>query len=279
MSTLKSSAATSGLAPSAAESADEEESLCAHACRSLRCAISATATGIIDSGISALQGLRGKVGGAENADKDRGGDKPGSRTGRSGGRPDAQAEAKEEAPRPRRRLRALLVYLSLVLAGGMGGGALAYHLLEELLARRAAENLHMKGEMAKHAKSIVIAEKKFEEAKAKLIEAEKKLETFSVVETEKKVAEAQAGRIEAEKKLEASLAESARIAAERQIRLGEAVRLLERIIASERAVKSHPPGNRGGASGASLPLKTGNCTLDSGMKAESLKQCIKDFNG
>ena len=284
MSTSQPSAAPLArprVAPSADESPVAEESLCAHAWRSLRSTVSAAATAVLDAGIAVLQRLRKQVGGAQNAGRDDGEDRPRSRTDRPGGRRDAPVEAEAEASQPRRRLRAFLVYLGVLLAGGMGGGALAYNLLEELLARKTAESLRMKATIAKHPKSIVTAEKKLAEAQAKLIEAEKKLEVSSIAETEKKLEEAQAKRVEAEKKLETSLAEYTKTAAEKQKRLDEAVKLLETIIAAERAGKAHTPGNRGSSSSAGSkapPLKTGNCTLDSGKKADALKDCIKDFN-
>lgn len=255
--------------------------MCAHAGRSLRATVSAAVTGVLDAGIAVLQRLRKQVGGAQNADRGDGEDRSRSRMDRPGGRRDAPAEAEAEAPKPRRRLRALLIYLGVLLAGGMGGGALAYNLLEELLARKTAESLRMKATIAKHPKFIVTTEKKLEEAQARLIEAEKKLEASSVAETEKKLEEAQAKRVEAEKKLETALAEYTKTAAEKQKRLDEAVRLLETIIAAERAGQARLPGNRGSASSAGSkapPLKTGNCTLDSGKQADALKDCIKDFN-
>lgn len=247
----------------------------------MRSTVSAAVTGVLDAGIAVLQRLRKQVGGAQNADRGDGEDRSRSRTDRPGGRRDAPAEAEAEAPKPRRRLRAFLVYLSVLLAGGMGGGALAYNLLEELLARKTAENLRMKVTIAKHPKSIATTEKKLGEAQARLIEAEKKLEASFITVTEKKLEESQAKRVEAEKKLETSVAEYTKTAAEKQRRLDAAVKLLETIIVAERAGKTQPPGNRGSASSAGSqapPLKTGNCTLDSGKKADALKDCIKDFN-
>lgn len=219
------------VAPSSAEASAQEESLCAHAWRSLRTTVSAAVTAVLDAGIAVLQRWRKQAGGAQKADRDDGEDRPRSRTDRpGGGRRDAtEADAEDEAPRPRRRLRTLLVYFAVLLAGGMGGGALAYSLLEELLDRKTAEGL----------------------------------------------------RMEAEKKLETSAAEYMKAAAEKQKRLDVAVKLLDTIITAERAVKVQPPGNRGSASSAgskATPLKTGKCTLDSGKSADTLKDCLEDFN-
>ncbi len=267
---------------SLAEKPAGEESLCAHAWRSFWATVSAVLAAVLDAGIAVLQRMRRRVGGAHNADGDDGEDRRGSRTDRPGARRDAPAGSEAEVPKPRRRLLAFLVYLVVLLAGGMGGGALAYNLLDELLARKTGEGLRMEATIAKHAKSILTAEKKLAETQARLIETEKKLEDSFIAATEKKLEEAQAKRIEAEKKLETSVAEQAKTAAEKQKRLDEAVKMLETLIAAERASKAQPAGARGNANsagGKAPPLKTGNCTLDSGKKADSLKDCIKDFNG
>jgi hypothetical protein len=214
------------------------------------------ATAVLDAGIALLQWLRKRAGGAQDANREADEDRPGSRRDRPGGRRDAAAplaEAEAQAPKPKRRLRTLLVYLSVLLAGGMGGGVLAYDLLEELLDHQFAESERLEAMISKHSKSIATTQKNLEEA--------------------------QAGRIEAEKKLEASLAEYTKSTAELQKKLDETEKRLETMPAAERASTAQGPSpvSRGSAARKAPPLKTGNCALSSGNIA-ALKGCIENFN-
>lgn len=267
MSTPQPSAATRAPAhdarapPRVARDSTEErvaaESLYAHAKRSFRSTINAAVIAVLDPGIALLQWMRKGAGSPQDANRETGEDRPGSRRDRPGGRRDAAApldEADEaQAPKPKRRLRALLVYLSVLLAGGMGGGVLAYDLLEELLDHQFAKSARLEAMISKHSKSAAA--------------------------TRQELAEAQAKRIEAEKKLEASLAEYTKSAAEKQNKLDETERRLKPMLAAERASNAQRPSPvspRGGARKAP-PLKTGNCALNSGNVA-ALKGCIEDFN-
>jgi hypothetical protein len=244
-----------------AEEPAAEETLSAHARRALRARASAAATAVLDAGIGALQRLRKQAGGAQDADgaadEDRrrpGNGRPNDRPNdRPGGRRDAAApSAQAVAPAPRRRLRAFLVYLSVLLAGGMGGGALGYNLLSKLLDRQSAESRRLQATLSKHSKSTAAARKELEQAQAK--------------------------RIEAEKKLEASITEYAKSSAEKQKKLDETENRLATMLAGERARNPRQPSpvSRGSAGAKALPVKTGNCKVD-GSNLSALKDCINDF--
>ena len=189
MSTSQPSAATrapahDARAPTrvAQASADEpvaEESLYAHAKRSFRSTVGSAVTAVLDPGIAYLQALRKRAGGAQGANGEVDEDRRVSRSDRPGGRRAAAsplAEVEVQAPKPKRRLRAFLVYLGVLLAGGMGGGVLAYELLEELLVNQFAKGERLETMTSKLSKSAATTQQKLEEAQAKRIEAEKKLE-------------------------------------------------------------------------------------------------------
>ncbi len=250
--------------------------------------------------IALLLRLR-KWGGADpDTAQDDGEDRPGSRTARHGARAPAAAHPaldgddeqgqEKGAPPQKHRLRSFLLYFSMVLAGSMGGVAIAYNLLEGLLGRKSAETATLSATITKHAKTIAAAEKKLAEAQTKMLEAEKKLEASNIAATEKKLEEAMAKRLDVEKKLETTLAESAKTAAEKQKRLDEAVKTLGTIIAAERASKGQKSANRGGTTAGeggsagnsstsnskSSALKSGDCTLKAGNVAASLKDCVTE---
>lgn len=247
-----------------------QESLSAHAGRLVRTRLSAMACGALDPCIALLRGLRQRAGGAQDADADAGGDRSRARNARPGGGRDAAAppdDVEAEAPKPKRRLLASLIYLSVLLAGCMAGGALAYELLAKLLERQAIESRRLEAAMSKQSKSVGSNQKKLDEAQAKRVEAEKKLE------------EAQAKRVEAEKRLEEFLKDS-KAATEKQKKLDEAVKLLESIRAADRvsAVARPPPaGSGGGAERKPGPLKSGDCALVGG-DVKALKDCVANFN-
>jgi hypothetical protein len=243
LSTVQSAAtrAPARAARDAAEAAPAEESLRAHARRLLCARAGAAATALLDPGIAALQWLRKRAGGAPDAEA--GEERPGSRMERPGARHNAAApaaEAESAAPQPRRRLRAILVYVSVLLAGGMGGAALAYDMLAKLLERQATESRRLEAVVAKQAKSAATASKQLEDA---------------------------------EKKLAASLAELTKSAAEKKI--DDAQKGPGAVLAATGTSDVPRPA---GAGRKAAPPKTGNCALGSGNTAAALNDCVKDFN-
>ena len=237
-------------ARASAEEPAAVESLYAHAKRVLRSRVSAAATAVLDAGIALLQRLRKAAGGAQDGGTDE--DRPRSRKDLPGGRRDAAAP-EAETPKPKRRRRAFLIYLCVLLAGGLGGGAFAYDLLEKLLDHQFAESRRLEAAITEHSQSAATAQKNLEETQAK--------------------------RIEAEKKLEASPDEYTKSAAEKQKKLDETQKQLETLLAAERARTSPPasPASRGGAGSKTSPIKTGDCALSPG-NLTALKDCISDFN-
>ena len=165
----------SRVARASAEDLAVEESLAAHANRVLRSRLTAAVVCVLDPGIALLQWLRKAAGGAQHTEA--GEDDLRSRKDRPGGRPDAAAApvAETATPKPRRRLRAFLIYLSVLLAGGMGGGALAYELLEKLIIYGYSENGRLEAALSTQSKSADSARQELEQAKAARSEAEKKL--------------------------------------------------------------------------------------------------------
>lgn len=224
------------VARASAEEPAVEETLGAHANRLLRARLSAAATAVLDPGIALLQWLRKAAGGAQNAEA--GEDDNRSRKDRPGGRPEAAAPADAEAPRPRRRLRSFLVYLSVLLAGGMGGGALAYDLLEKLVIYHLSENRRLEAALSTQSKSADSTRQELEQAQAR--------------------------RIEAEKKLTALRAENARPAPERQDKLAQAA--------------ARPEMALGSAGRQAPPPKTVDCSVIAGNDVSALMDCIHKFN-
>jgi hypothetical protein len=248
------------------EEAAGEESLPHHARRLVGSRLSAMVSAVLDPVIALLQRWRKGKNGADNADAEDEADKPRSKKATPGRGRDAAARAEQsedqaetEAPKPRGRLRAFLIYFSLLLAGGMAGGALAYELLAKLLERQAAESQRLEAAMAKLSKSTASNSKKLEEAQTKRVEAEKNLE------------EAKKKQTEAEKKLEAALTDT-KAGAEKQKKLDDAVKLLEQIRGPVR-----PGAAQGSAEGKPRPPKSGNCNLASG-NIGALKDCVDNFN-
>jgi hypothetical protein len=230
--------------------------LYAHAKRSFRSTLSAAVISVLDSGVAFLQALRRRAGDAQGANGeveedrlDAGNEGPGRR--RAAAAP--LAKVKAHAPKPKRRLRAFLVYLSVLLAGGMGGGILAYDLLRELLANQFAKSERLEAMISKYSMSAATTQQKLEEAQAK--------------------------RIEAEKKLEASLAENTKSVAEKQKKLEEVEKQLDTLLAAERARNPQRPSLiiRANTARKAPQIKTGTCVMRSGDIA-ALKGCIEDFN-
>ena len=156
------------------ESPTAEESLAAHAKRALRTKLCAKVTAVLDAGIAALQKLRKKAGGVQGAEENE--ERPGSRNDRLRERPGSAApQAEAEAPKPKRRLRAFLIYVGLMLAGGLGGGALAYAQFQKQLDRHLEASLKREAALAKEARPGAETLKTFEDELARRDGAEKKL--------------------------------------------------------------------------------------------------------
>ncbi|MBE0622289.1 MAG: hypothetical protein IH605_16995 [Burkholderiales bacterium] len=226
----------------------------------------AAATAAIDKCIALLQRLRQRAEGAQQEDEGRGLDDAGERPGEDAlerrGKPGSRAQSTEEpadeesvAPKPRRRLRSLLVYLSVLLAGGMGGTALAYDLLARLLDQRSAEVSSQQLKLSKFSKSMAQLKQKLEEGQAKQSELEARLATV-LAENETKIGELQQKRAEAEKRLASALAGRASSSSWRQ----------------EDSGSSAGPDRQAGLS------STGDCTLGSGNIQSVLSGCIAEMN-
>ncbi|MDP2111065.1 MAG: hypothetical protein Q8J94_09545 [Thiobacillus sp.] len=230
-----------------------EESLSAHARRALLTRVRARIAAFLDAGITLLQGVRKKVGGAQDAGEDE--DRPGSKRERPEARkrtapPD---EAAAEPPKPRRRLRAFLIYVSIMLAGGIGGGALAYNQYQKQLGQLLEESLRQEAALVK-----------------KIKPGAKTLKTFE---------EEQARRAEAEEKLALSLAEYSKSTTGKQKQLDAAEKQLAALHAGEatRSVERQAPASRRSDSSKPRPARSGNCALDT-KNIDTLKSCIDDFN-
>jgi len=153
-----------------------EETLSAHAKRALRTKVRARVTAVLDAGIALLQRLRKKAGGAQATEEDE--DRSGSRPDRSRDRYGAAtspAEAAPEAPKPKRRLRAFLIYVSVLLAGGMAGGALSYNQFQKQLGQQLKKSQQLEEAIAKKIRPSAEIRQAFEEEKARSRAAEKKL--------------------------------------------------------------------------------------------------------
>ncbi|MDZ7583245.1 MAG: hypothetical protein U0938_00285 [Thiobacillus sp.] len=294
-----------------------EESLSAHARRALLARVRARIAAFLDAGIALLQGVRKKVGGAQDAGEDE--DRPGSKRERPEARKRAAPpdEAAAESPKPRRRLRTFLIHVSVMLAGGIGGGALAYNQYQKQLGQLLEESLRQEAALVKKIKPGAKTLATFEEERARRAEAEKKLalslaeysnaatESYSVLEslldqqitesrrleaalaekdrsgaeTQKALDEAQARRTEAEEKLVLSLAEHSKSTTEKQKQLDAAEKQLAALHAGEatRSVQRQAPASRRSDGSKSRPARSGNCALDT-KNVDTLKSCIDDFN-
>ena len=173
----------------------------------------AAATAAIDQGIASLQRLRQRAGDTEQSHEGR--DDEHAREGDTRGRrgkpgtgvgPKGEPAAEEPvAPKPRRRLRSLFVYLSVMLAGAMGGMALAYDLLAQLLDHRSAEIHRKEVKLSENSKSMAELKQKVDQRQAKQTEAETRL-AAALAENDKKLGELQQKRAEAEARLASVLA-------------------------------------------------------------------------
>ncbi|MDP1645419.1 MAG: hypothetical protein Q8L71_07950 [Thiobacillus sp.] len=300
------------------EAPTAEESLAAHAKRALLTRLRVRITAILDAGIALLQKLRKKAGGGQGAEE--GADRPGSRYDRPRERQGSAAppvEAAAEAPKPKRRLRAFLIYVGLMLAGGLGGGALAFTQFQKQLDRQHEESRGLEAALAKKNQPSAEILKKFEEELARRDKVEKKLASAfaefsestdnsysllknllgqqfaetrrleaalaenaqSSAKTRQALKEEQATRTEAEEKLASSLAEYSKSATEKQQQLDAAEKQLAMLVAGEgaRSVQRESPASRRNDGSRTRPPKSGNCTMNT-KNVDSLKDCIDDFN-
>ena len=303
--------------PRSREPTDEpaaEETLAAHARRALRTRVRTRVTAVLDAGIGFLQRLRTKAGGEPEKAEDPD-DRRGARPDRSEARRGASAapvETPAEAPKPKRRLRALLIYVSVLLVGGIGGGALAYTLFQQQLDRVLNDSLRQEAARSKKTRPSAEIQKAFENEQTQRADAEKKLaaslaaysastsgaytrleslvgeqlaenrrletaladSTRTGADARKALEAEQAKRTEAE----AKLAESAKSVTEKQKQLDAAEKQLGTLHLAERAdMQQAAPASRASDSRRNRPLKSGNCTLDA-KNVDALKGCIESFN-
>ena len=291
-----------------------EETLAAHARRALRTRVRSRITAVLDAGIGFLQRLRTKAGGEPEKAEDTD-DRRGARPDRSEARRGASADPVEtpaEDPKPKRHLRALLIYGSVLLVGGIGGGALAYTLFQQQLDRVLDDSLRQEAARSKKTRPSAEIRKAFDNEQTQRADAEKKLaaslaaysastsgadsrleslvgeqlaenrrlETAlaenagAIADTRKALEAEQARRTEAEQKL----AESAKSMTEKQKQLDAAEKQLGTLHLAERDdVQQVAPASRASDSRRSRSLKSGNCTLDA-KNVDTLKGCIERFN-
>ncbi|MGK2952059.1 MAG: hypothetical protein ACSLEZ_06700 [Thiobacillus sp.] len=298
----------------APDTPSKEETLAAHAKRSLLTKIRSRITAFLDKGIALLQRLRKQTAGAQasNEDEDKAGagrDRPSERRG-SAAPPEA---ATTETPKPTRRLRAILIYASVLLVGGLGGGALAYYQFQKQLGPQLEERLRLEAALDEKTRPSTETLNAFEKEQIARIEAEKKLasafaefaestadsysqlesllgqqfaenrrmETVlaenakSSAETQQALEEAQARRVEAEKKLALSLTQSS--TGEQQPPSAAERRLARQLAREEARAQRKALASSRTDSSKTRPIKTGNCTLDT-KNVDSLQNCLDDFN-
>lgn len=314
MNTLQPPAASRNSRPSD-DAPTAEETLAAHAKRALLTRLRTRVTAVLDAGIALLQGLRKKAGGPQATAEDE--DGRGSRQDRPRGRPEAAPAVEAEAPKPKRRLRAFLIYLGLMLASGLGGGALAYTQFQKQLDRQLAASRSLEAALAKKTQPDADGLKTFEEELVRRDQAEKKLasafaefsqstdtsytllknllgrqfaenqrlqsalaeNTQSSAVTRQTLEKEQAARLAAEARLASSVAEHAKSATEKQQQLDAAEKQLAMLLdsAHPRSVQREAPASHRNDGGRTRPLKTGDCTLGT-RNVDALKDCIDDFN-
>lgn len=298
------------------EAPTAEESLAAHAKRALLTRVRAKVTAVLDAGIALLQKLRKKTGGIQDAEEDA--DRPRSRNDRLRERQGSAAPTVEaEAPKSKHRLRAFLIYVGLMLAGGLGGGALAYTQFQKQIDRQLEQSRSLEAALAKKTQPSAKTLKTFEEELVRRDVVEKKLASAfaeftestdnaysllknllgqqfaenrrleaalaenaqSSAETRLALKKEQAVRTEAEEKLALSLSEHSKSATEKQQQLDAAEKKLAMLAAGEgtRSVQREAPASRRNDSSKTRPPRSGNCTLNS-RNVDALKGCIDNFN-
>lgn len=292
-----------------------EETLAAHARRALLARLRTRVTAALDAGIALLQGLREKTGGAQAAGEDE--DRPGARRDRSRERKGSAPPVEAEAPRPHRRLRAVMLYLGLMLAGGLGGGALAYTQFQTQFDRQREASQEREAALAKKTQPDATALKTFEAELLRRDQAEKKLasafaafsestdisytllknllgqqfaenrrlemalaeNTRSSAATRQALEQEQAARTEAETRLASSLAEHAKLATEKQQQLDAAEKQLATLLdsAAPSSVQREAPVSRRNDDSRVRPPRPAKLTLNS-QNIGALKGCIDEFN-
>ncbi len=259
---------------------------------------------MLDAGIAFLQRLRTKTGGepeqVEDAKERRGASTH-------------PIETSVEAPNPKRRLRALLIHLSVLLAGGIGGSALAYTLFQQQLDRVLNASQHQEATHSKKTQPRAEIQKVLDNEQTQRADAEKKRAaslaahststsgTHHQVESllgeqaaanrrlETALADATQSRADTQKSLtaeqvkrtiaEEKLAESSKALADKQKQLDAVEKKLtvlnsvEALPGARRDLQASRTRNGRG----NRPLKTGDCTL-SANNIDALKSCIADFN-
>lgn len=211
-------------------------------------ALSAAATVALDKAIASLQALRKCTGAAEEQDSARERGRPEKRTTAQRLKEEPAAKA-AIAPKPRRRLRGLLLYLSVMLAGGMLGMAVAYDLLAQLLERRAVEIERKEAKLSAYSKSLTELKKALKHEQAQRTTAQERL-MASLAQNKKILGELQAPRTQAE--LHAASMPDAR--------------------AGGAWPQEHARGTQGGWT------RSGDCTLGGGDVRAALAGCIADMN-
>ncbi|MFN7088077.1 MAG: hypothetical protein ACK4N4_15820 [Burkholderiales bacterium] len=161
--------------PPPADEAAAQPRLFARVKHALRAAMSAAASALSAPGRALLRRLRKQETGDADAKSAENTDEPAKN--RPHARHDeAQPAAPPAAPQPRRHLRAVLIHLGVLVAGGMGGGALAYNLLGTLLYQQFEKSRHLAVENSKLSRAAAAARKKLETAETERLAAAKKFE-------------------------------------------------------------------------------------------------------
>lgn len=292
-----------------------DETLSAHARRALRTKVRVRVTAVLDSGIAFLQRLRTKAGGEPEKTDDRD-DRRDARPGRPEARrgvPADPAETPVETPKPKRRLRKFLIHVGVLLAGGIGGGALAYTLFQQQLDQVLDDSLRQEAAYSKKTRPGPDIQNAFDIEKSRRADAEKKLaaslaaysaatsdgqrqlesliseqvaenrrlqtaltdSTQSGMNAQKELADALAKRAETE----AKLSEFSKSMAEKQKQLDATEKQLAALHAAGEStgVPQQMPAGRARSGYTSRAHKSGDCTLEA-KNVGSLKNCIAAFN-
>lgn len=207
----------------------------------------ARAVVILDAGVAALERLKTRAGGQEEARAERGRSKHA-----------AEPKIAVEAVVPRSRLRRNLIFVMMMLLSAVIGMSIGYSLLSRVLSVQSEKIRTQMEEISAYSlenqeKASHIAElmKELDHQRANLLEAEERLR-----ETAMKVPEPESRAEEAEHTKSAPKQETPRRAA---VRAGQ----------PSQARTFNP----------TIPAKTGNCDLVvGGNSADTLKRCIDNFN-